>query len=312
MRIDLGKKLNYAREVFMDGCDAPFTAYLEAAKPALIHAALNYYCLDPVQIFTGWARPVSPLKGNRKDGHGRGKGSPKGGNKKWRSFRRVFGFYPNEWVGKKMPFSDEMERRQVPNGARVMWAGFGQLQRFQNAMFIYQVAEDFFYEIALGVAQSEYCKEQRASVFFGESKDAYNFGVLGLTACQIEQVLKIRNVSFTAGNGVTPHVPRYTAFFSVGSTSLEDTGGGSSGCFIRIQPPDGPAVDAELPSNGGGTSVAVGVSEGGFVSFHLGGPRSYWAYDIQFHIVGRRNEPTYRAPGWCNDLANQAINWAQS
>lgn len=309
-RIDLGKKLNYAREVFMDNCDAPFTAYLKAAKPALLHAALSYYCLDPVDIFTGWARPNSPFKGDRKGGHGRGKGDPKKGGKKWRRFKRVFGFDPNEWLAKKMPYAEPMERRQVPGGAQVMWSAFGQLQRFQNTMFMYQVAEDFFYEVALGVAGSVYCQEQRSSVFMGITARDANFGVAGGTPAVIHEAVKIRNVSWSGGSGVTPFVPDYTAFFSVEKFTPWDNDPVFNDCYLEILRPDGPPVRSAIPDGGGPCSVATGVTGGGSVSFRFVGPKSFWADGCQFHAFGRRKEPTHRPPGWCNDLARKAINWA--
>lgn len=310
--IDLGKKLNYAKEVFFDTCDAPFTAYVEAAVPAAIHAVVSYYCLDPVQIFTGYVRPDSPLKGRRKGGHGRGSrknGKPPG---RWRNFKKAFGFDPNEWIAKKMPLADDMAGRQVPGGARWMWQGYNQFERFQNFMFMYTLAENFFYETAMGVARSVYCQNQRASVFVGFSAGQAHFGILGVTACIIEEVLKGRGAGQTAGNIIQMDTKTFSVSFSCKRIRSWIPGKEMPGCYLRVRVDDGPPVQSAELRNDEGAMVSFTVKEGGRAVFETVGPISFDAEEIWFHAHGYRDEPTYRPDGWCNKALDKALNWNPS
>jgi len=309
-RYPLGKKLNYVIDVFMDGCDWPLTAVAQSAAPAALHAALNWYCPDPVEIFTGWVRPGSPFKQRRGGSHGRGAHGDKHGNKFWRRFKKAFGFDPNEWLAKKMPMADEMEGRSVPGGAHYMWAAFNQIQRFQNFMFMYHVAEEFFYEWQSGIASTTYCQAQRAASFFGHSDMQGHFAPAGASACVINEVLKSRKVAFQGGNGFTPLVPRFQCGFSVGKVTRWDGDPDVTSCKLRINiegyPPFIQALDGD-----GTKQMAYAISTtGGSVSFELEGPYSFWAEDVEFFCYGYADVPEIRPEGWCNDLAKKAINWA--
>ena len=310
-RINLGEKLNYVSDVFIDGCDAPLSAYFETAAPAALHAVLSYYCLDPVQMFTGYVRPGTPFKGKRSGSHGRGTRKPKASSGFWGRFKKVYGFDPNEWLAKKMPFAEDMEGRQVPGGAQWMWHGYNQFERFQNIMFMYTIAEDFLYEIALGVAQTQYCQNQRASVFLGKSETQYHFGPAWYWPCVINEVVKSRGVSFGGGSGFTPNVKRYRAMMSYGRAEPWVLGQSLEGCHIIASPPDGPDVWAPVSAGGGGGAVSVGVSEGGTVTFSTQGPYSYTLHDVKFFGFGYRDEPRHRPQGWCNAAVDSAVNWAQ-
>lgn len=310
-RIDLGKKLNYVTDLFIDGCDAPISAFFEAAAPAALHAVLSYYCLDPVQMFTGYVRPGTPFKGKRKGSHGRGTRQPKRGGGFWGAFKKAYGFDPNEWLAKKMPFAEDMQGRQVPGGAQWMWHGFNEFQRFQNIMFMYTLAEDFLYEIALGVAQTQYCANQRASVFLGRSEVQAHFGILQTTPCVINEVLKQRFVAFNGGSGFTPNVKKYRVMFSFKSAALWGGGTEFPDCFLRITPPVGSPVEVAIPSGGGACMVHAEVLNGGPVTFETVGPVSYNIYDVEFFCYGYRDEPRHRPEGWCNDAVEGAVNWAK-
>lgn len=304
------KKVNYAKDVFMDGCDAPLTVWFEAAAPAALHASLSWYCLDPVQMFTGYVRPVGPLKGKRGGGHGRGSKSKGKKSRGWAAFKRGFGFDPSEWAAKQMPFQQDLAGRSVSNGVNYMWAGFGQLERFNNIMFMYTVTETFFWEIALGVANSEYCQNQRASSFLGHSTRQGHFSLAGTSACVIEEIVKSRNISYAAGNGVGVNAPRCTAMFSCGSWISWDGETDPFDSGIMIITGDGPPVRAPLPKGGGPVAVSAYTREGGFVAFELYGNINFWVYDIQFLVFGKSVEPDNYPEGWCNKLADKAINWA--
>lgn len=309
---DPNHKFNYIIDVMWDTCDAPYTAYLEAAWPAAIKAAASWYCLDPVQIFTGFVRPGGPAKGNRKGSHGRGTRHSEKGNKFWRRFKKVYNFDPNEWLAKKMPFADDMEGRQVPNGAKWMWQGYNQFERFQNFMFMYTLAEDFFYDVALGVAQSQYCQDQRSASFAGYSERQEHFGIGRVTACIIEEVRKARFVGFIGGNGVTCSYPVVTVMFSIGKAERWDGKTDFSDCFIRINRPDGPPVESPIGDGGGASAVAVTSIGGGTFTFETVGPFSFDAIDCEFAVHANEQVPKRAPRDWCEKAAQDAINWAQS
>lgn len=309
-RYPLGKKLNYVIDVFLDGCDWPLTAVATSAFPAALHAALSWYCPDPVEIFTGWVRPGSPFKQRRGGTHGRGAHGSEKGNKFWRRFKKAFGFDPNEWLAKKMPFSDEMEGRQVPQGAHYMWSFFGQIQRFQNFMFMYNVTENFFYEWQAGIASTQYCQHARSASFFGRSERQGHFGPAGIDACVISEALKSRKVHFAGGNGFTPLVPKFQAGFSVGKITRWDGNPDVSGCKLRILISGFPPFVQDLKGDGTDQMAFAVSNQGGSVSFEFEGPFSFWADDIEFFCYGYENVPEIRPEGWCNKLADKAINWA--
>lgn len=307
---DPDRKWNYALDVFFDTCDAPYTAYIEAAFPAAIKAAASWYCLDPVQMFTGFVRPGTPLKGTRKGSHGRGTRHSEKGNKFWRGFKKAFNFDPNEWLAKKMPFSEDMEGRQVPGGAKWMWQGYSQWERFNNFMFMYTIVEDFFYDVALGVAQSPYCQDQRAASFAGYSERQEHFGVGHITACIIEEVRKARFVGFIGGNGVSCDYPVYTVGFSIGKAERWDGGSDFSDCYLRLNPPDGPSVRSPIADGGGSCAVATNVIGGGVTTFETEGPFSFDVIDVEFFLHANEQVPRRAPRDWCEKLADQAINWA--
>jgi len=311
-RYPLGKKLNYIIDVVMDGCDAPLTVMARTALPAALRAAASWYCLDPVQMFTGYVRPGTPFKGRRKGGHGYGSRAASKGNKFWRGFKKAFGFDPSEWLAKRMPFAEDMEGRRVPSGAQFGWAFYGQIERFNNWMFMYEVTETFFYEWAAGIAETQYCQHQRAAVFFGRSERQGHFGILGTTPCVINEVLKQRKVLFIGGNGFTPQVRRYRVQFSVGKITRWDGNPDVSGAELVIEVSNQPPIRQALSGDGTAQMVEFMSNMGGSVSFYTAGDFSYWAEDVEFSCYGYEDVPDTRPLDYCAKLANDAINWATS
>lgn len=306
----VGEKYNYVYEVIMDGCDAPLTAIAATALPAALRAVATYYCPDPVQMFTGYVRPGTPFKGRRKGGHAAGSRSGSKGNKYWRGFKKAFGFDPNEWLAKKMPFAEDMEGRRVPGGARYGWAFFGGIERFNNWMFMYELTENFFYQWAAGIAETQYCQNQRAAVFFGSSERQAHFGPLGETPCVIETVHKQRKVSFIGGNVVAPLTRRFQASMSVGSIVPWIDDGDITQVKLIVKIEGQPPLEQHLDGDGKAQMAWTMQNDGGYVAFFLGGPFSYWANDVQFSVYGYEDVPETRPMDWCGKLADQAINWA--
>lgn len=309
-RPDLGKKWNYVIDVIMDGCDAPFTAYAQAAFPAALRAAFSYYCPDPVEMFTGYVRPGTPFKGRRKGSHGRGTRSGDKGNKFWRRFKKVFGFDPNEWVAKRMPFAEDMERREVPGGSRYMWAAYGAIERFNNWMFIYQLTENFFYDWMAGVAATTYCQNQRAAVFLGRTERDAHFALLPETPAIIEEVLKQRKVSFSGGNSLRPQVRKYNVGFSVGKITpwIPEADISQVRLIIKI---DGREVAAQnLEGDGSNQMAFTFETQSGLIQFFWAGPFSFWADDVNFNVYGYEDIPETQPMDWCGKLADDVINWA--
>lgn len=309
-RYPLGKKLNYVIDVVMDGCDAPLTAYARTAFPAALRAAATYYCPDPVQMFTGYVRPGTPFKGRRKGGHAAGSRSASKGNKFWRGFKKAYGFDPSEWLAKKMPFAEEMETRRVPGGAMYGWAMFGAIQRFNNWMFMYELTENFFYEWAAGMAQTQYCQEQRAAVFLGTSESQTHFALLEQTPCVILNVIKARKVWSSGGNVIGTDVRSFSASMSVGSIEPWVPGADISQCELVVAINNKPVHSQRLEGDGRNQMAIDFTTQGGSVAFFLKGPFSFNAYDVEFHLYGRPDVPPVQPMDWCGKLADQAINWA--
>lgn len=309
-RPDLGKKWNYVVDVFFDTCDAPFTAYFKAAYPALLRASLSYYCLDPVQIFTGYVRPGGPLKGTRGSGHGRGSNGQGKSKGFWGKFKKVYGFDPNDWVSKNLPFNEDMNGRKVPGGAEWGWQGYNQFERFQNFMFMYMLVEDIFYETALGIAKTDYCENQRAAVFQGYSASQGNFGLLDRTPCVINEELKNRYCHFAGGNGVGAPWGPATASISCGRIERWDGNPDTSQCKLHILRPGDTEVTQAFPDGGKDAAAYGRIVNSGFVSFEMSGP-SYTAYDVQFSVFAKEKVPKRQSRDWCSNLADEALNWAK-
>lgn len=306
----VGEKYNYVIEVIMDGCDAPLTAFATTALPAALRAVATYYCPDPVQMFTGYVRPGTPFKGRRKGGHGAGSRSASKGNKFWRGFKKAYGFDPSEWLAKKMPYAEDMEGRRVPGGAKYGWAFYGGIERFNNWMFMYELTENFFYQWAAGIAETQYCQAQRAAVFFGRSDRIAHFGIIEETPAVILEVLKQRKVSFIGGNVVTPMVRRFQASISVGSIEpwIEDADISQVKFVVKIE--GMPAFEQHLDGDGKAQMAVTMSNQGGYAAFFLAGPFAYWADAVEFSVYGYEDVPETRPMDWCGKLADQAINWA--
>lgn len=309
-RPDLGKKWNYVVDVFMDGCDAPLTAFARTAFPAALRAAATYYCPDPVQMFTGYVRPGTPFKGRRSGSHGRGTRHDGKGSKFWRRFKKVYGFDPSEWLAKKMPFADDMEGRSVPQGAGYMWSAFGQIERFNNWMFMYELTENFFYEWAAGIASTSYCESQRAAVFLGKTEEDAHFALLDRTPAVIAEVVKSRKVSFSGGNVLVPQVRRFQAGFSVGRIRPWIEGADISQVRLLVEIGGQPVHEQHLDGDGKMQMSFRYSDQMGPVSFYWAGPFSFFADDVQFFVVGYEDIPQTKPMDWCGKLADQVINWA--
>lgn len=291
-------KFNYIKDFIFDPCDAPVTLYVEAFFEAFLRAAISYYALDLVQMFTSWVRPSGALKDVRGGGHGsrsRRKGKPKTWLKFWRKFT---GFDPSDWGGKNLPYQKEMEGRQIPGGAKYLWFAFDVQQRIVYWIFVYELVERAFYEAFLTVNNSVYCREQRRPMLFATREYQGNIPLLGRTPLTIEKIEKRRDITYADGNYI--RVGTESSSVSVSWSDIEMWDGeppdGSEGVILVA---DNGAVYSPDDMKGGGQSgVAASPPNGMGVRVYMVGNRSFWVNNVVFNAFGTDVEPDPDPPDW--------------
>lgn len=208
------EKVNYVKDFIMDPCDAPIEIYAEVAFKAALRAIVSYYCLDMVQIFTGYVRPHQALKGLRGTGHsrsGRGRGKPRTWLKHWNKWSS---FDPWDSLGRNLPGADDLAGRDVGGGVKWAWYFYGQIERLNHIIMIYSIVEQFFYDWASGMTATQYCQEARRPWCTCYNPFDQHNPLVGDTPMLVGEVIKARRTIYAAGNGIAVEGERSQATFS--------------------------------------------------------------------------------------------------
>lgn len=293
---------NYITEFYADPCDAPFSVYVTTLYPAIMEALITYYAIDVIQMFTGFVRPGGPLKGGRGGGHGGGyrdpdverrkRKRPGGGRRTWSKRWRVWtGFDPSEWLGSQAAKALGIGGRPVTPGVATAWNVYGLEQRAVYYIFLAELAQEFVYDWAAGVAASEYCQQQYRPWCYATSPRNGKLGVVYEDPLPLDVVEKGRGVIYAAGNLISVKGKGSSCVFQGKFTA----GSGEPGNFLRLKHSSGIQIDGPQMTQNGSTYAVSGAAleEGGW-SFYGCGHERYVMEDCQYTVIG--NQPVY-APG---------------
>ncbi len=291
-------KINYVIEFAMDACDAPVQVYVRTLWPALLEALITYYAVDMTQIFTAYVKPHGALRGRRGGGHGRAKPKPtgpdrgsgkgKGAKRTWlKRWRAYSGFDPWDWLGRNLLGAEAAAARSVTPGVITMWTVYDLEQRVAYWLMMYEITEQFFYRWSSGVANSVYCQEQYRPWCFCRSATDGNIGLLLETPIMIEEVVKSRFTSWSAGNGIAVLGKGSSCYFKA---KLATTGGvpdGTPGRRLIIRHDSGIRAESnDFMSVGDEVSASAIATDTGMWHFYTTGPGNYLIIELEMTVVG--------------------------
>lgn len=209
-------------EYIYDPCDAPVQVYLTAFWPAFFTAVVEYYALDLAQVLTSYLRPRQAWKQYRTSGH-RSRDRKKGKPKTWlRGWLRWLTCDPNDLIAGRLPGAKEIGNRRASHSVHFLWTVFGIWERYQNFIFIIELATRTAYKTIIAVENTGYCGEQRRGWGMARDDITGNVPVLSRTPVPVWEIVKQRGgVSFS---GPVGSVAAYggNCFFTGTITQLGD------------------------------------------------------------------------------------------
>lgn len=292
------EKFNYIVDFFFDPCDAPISLYVEALFESLLRAAITYYALDMVQMFTSWVRPSGGLKGIRGGGHGT-RNRRRGRKKTWLKYwQKYSSFDPSDWTGKNLPFQKEMEGREIPGGAKYMWFAFDVQQRVVYWFFVYELVETAFYEAILTVNNSIYCQEQKRPVLVATREFQGNIPLLDGTPLTMGVIEKRRDIVYADGNRVVVGTQQSVVNITWSSITMWDGLPMDGSEQIIIVADNGAVFSPSNMRDGKQSGVDAVIPSGLGFTFFMKGNRSYWVNDVIFTAFGNDVPPNPDPPDW--------------
>ena len=224
-------RLPFIWKQFIDPCDAPVTVWLEALWPAFLDALIAWYSVDLVQILRSAFKP--PLMGwrvrsTRHGGHS-SRQRPHGLKRRWKD---IITFDPNDWVGHQLnPYFEEEMITLLP-GEIEFWMGFELIVMFEFYMQVFDLSTAFLYEWTSGVAKTKYCQARDDAVLVASAPGYPLLGIFGWDAVGTLDVVKMRNIDFFNGFGVSQNVGPGVVSMSF---SYENHGGAPGGPWIEAR-----------------------------------------------------------------------------
>lgn len=255
----LFQRINYVTDFFIDPCDAPLTVYAKTAAPALLNAFITYFALDLKNILTAFARPSKALGRRRGQKKGR-RGRKRGRWGKRYAWSRIIDFDPNEYIGKKMPFADDLGNRKVSAGIVSLWVAEGLIERLLYWIMVADIVLNFFVEWTSAIYEAGYCDEQEASVLYATSDLWQIAGPLSPSAFQAAVIEKERGgITWFINqmHSTTPGLSVAAAFTIPGDLT--------EGVYVRAEmvygtSPEGAVLDSAQTDPEGGADQRLGVA----------------------------------------------------
>lgn len=283
-------KINYVINFWMDMCDAPFSVYLNCLWPALKEGILTYYAFDALQVFTSYVRPVGLPRAGRGGPHGPQRKKPRKRRTWIPRWGKWASYDPWEDLGRRLPFGEDARNRDVVPGVHSMWIFYGVIERVSYWMFVWELAEQFFYRWMSGVANSYYCKYQLTPWCVTTSETDANVPLLPETGMVIETVLKARHVAFVGGNGIEVVGKGSTAMLTariIGGIEPHEFDGSQK---LRLRHDSGVVVDSPAFTALNQTVVVSGqVTADGMWQAFTTGAYIWFLDNIEYSVVGMQN-----------------------
>jgi len=138
-------RVNFVTKMWNNPCDAPWTVYVETAKPAALDALVAIACFDIGDVVRFIFRPA----GLRSGRHGRK--ARRGANR-----RRAKGI--RALLARKLPPFKRLQQRKITQGVKTLWIIDGIGQRLLWWWLLADVASGFLYNWTTMVYKSEKCQ----------------------------------------------------------------------------------------------------------------------------------------------------------
>lgn len=263
----LEEAVNFIWRMFIDGCDAPMTVWIETMWKPLGQLILAWYTIDLMNIFTAWLRPVGRPLADRKTRHiGGGKKGRRGGLRSLPG--KIVGFDPGEFIGEQIWGGEELRHRPVPPGVVYMWSLFGVIERFNYFFMVLDLGSDFIVNWMSSIVELGYCGNKDDSVLLAVKPWAQQVGIFGWSAVVWDHTEKNRKLTFWNGVGFNQITGPGVTTARMDVKCLE-TISGPGVCGLRLRCLGGPSVDREavetieLPEGGSGAmSITTDIQPG--------------------------------------------------
>lgn len=202
---DLQHRLEIIWRELVDPCDAPITVWIQYLWEPLLHAVLEWYAIDLLQVFVAYLRPARYRSVWRSSAHW--KGGRKGTRGSWRRvWREIVEFDPSEYIGRHLATALELEGRPMAPGEVAIWTVGGAIERAAFWYFVLDLTSEFLYRWSSSVAQTRYCQARDAAVLWAHFDRFTQTGIFGWAAVLYPTTDKERNLSFWNNAGVSQSV----------------------------------------------------------------------------------------------------------
>lgn len=280
------RRLNFIWKQIIDPCDAPITVWLWAFWPAFWHLVLQWYTIDIQQILIAYLRPGFRAFGARSKKHWGGGTRGKRPGSKWGKLNPI-NFDPNDYIGGELLGFDDIPGKGPFPGELWFWTIEGLIERVQFWWMVMDLGTAFLYEWASTVAKTSYCHARDDGVLLARAPGYPLLGIFGWDAMGILDAVKIRNIDFWNGYGVSCGVGPGQVLATAGLECVaEGTGGGWA--EMRVRCLTGPRAGLDM-------TVRADIAAGETVAMAAQGPTGIfetWIAEIRVNGLFNVVEPT--------------------
>lgn len=286
---DLPERLDFIWRQLIDPCDAPLTLWIEKMLPHAWELILELYAFDMLNTFSESVKPrLGPPTPRSRRHWGGGK---KGSRNNWRrGVGNALAFDPGQWLGERMPWSEDFRSRPMPPGTLAMWTIYGLLERVLLSWMVLDMSTEFAYRWASSMAQTRYCRMRQAAVLLARNEWYQLTGIFGWSTIVWHETLKIRGMAFWNGVGATQVRATGIANFSCRATCVDTVDPAPwAACKIKVQsgPNEGQEVVVFVDGLKGGTyplGCALDIAPGDLVLVE-NATNGIWDFeDAEFYV----------------------------
>lgn len=235
---DWPEQMQFIWDFAMDPCDAPITVWIELFWPALRQFILNWFEISVFGVMVAFFRPRYPLKGGRAIGHySRHKKRSRVPKKiQWQG---ILDFDPSEFIGHQLGGALGLPDRPVGLWQTRFWLIEGVIERVAFWYSVMELSTEFLYTWTSSMAETVYCRARDDAVYMGRQEAWPELPIMGWVAFPIDDIIKLRRMSFATGFGCVPAVGRGVATFDAGVRCVDPLASGFASLRITVHHLDG-------------------------------------------------------------------------
>lgn len=302
-------RINFVVDHWADPCDAPISIYIKTFWPAFLEALWYWWMLDIKNILTAYVRPSKAIGRSRGSRKGRARG-PKhkrrggriGKQAAWRrALGKIFGFDPNEFLGKNLFGARELSGRKVTGGIVHLWLIEGVVERGLFWYSVVDVTTQFAYRWTSLIYQSEFCRRARYGVLLARGNNQIISNIVEWNTLLMPTVDKQRGpIVWDTLGGSVPAGP-YTIAAQVDFTPFPDSGQEIEiGIFVDGFSDTIPVASQKSPAGNTGTvQVPISASIQGPATFTIRAKTNALSVGSGpkfVYVFGRRELPPSLSP----------------